>query len=60
MKDTLQIGQIDATENYGRFSHYGLRSTPGMILFKDGSVQWQSVGAMSKADLKQKVESALH
>lgn len=58
MKDKIQIGQIDATENFETFSNFGLRSTPTLLLFKDGRVQWQSVGAMSKADLKQKLESS--
>ena len=58
MPDKVQVGEIDATQNFDTFRAFGLQYTPTMILFKDGQPQWQYVGAMGKEDLRRKLESS--
>ena len=47
----LQISKMNVDENPRTPAQYGIRGIPNLILFKDGAVQQQIVGAVPKAHL---------
>ncbi|MDE2461125.1 MAG: thioredoxin TrxA [Gammaproteobacteria bacterium] len=53
----LRIAKVNVDENQQVTQKYGIRSIPTLILFKDGNVQAQKVGAMSKSQLAAFVET---
>ncbi|HET7395717.1 MAG TPA: thioredoxin TrxA [Gammaproteobacteria bacterium] len=53
----LKIAKVNVDENQQITQKYGIRSIPTLILFKDGNVQAQKVGAMSKSQLAAFVET---
>ncbi|HET7649649.1 MAG TPA: thioredoxin TrxA [Gammaproteobacteria bacterium] len=53
----LKIAKVNVDENQQVTQKYGIRSIPTLILFKDGNVQAQKVGAMSKSQLTAFVET---
>ncbi|HEX5340538.1 MAG TPA: thioredoxin TrxA [Gammaproteobacteria bacterium] len=53
----LRIAKVNVDENQQITQKYGIRSIPTLILFKDGNVQAQKVGAMSKSQLAAFVET---
>jgi thioredoxin 1 len=55
----IRIGKIDVEESPATTSFYGVMSIPTLIFFKDGKVLSQCTGALSKADLKAKIEEEL-
>lgn len=55
----LKIAKVNVDENQQLAGEFGIRSIPTLLVMKDGVVQEQMVGAMSKADLKSKVEPHL-
>lgn len=55
----LRIGKINVDENSGAATQYGIMSIPALIFFKNGKVIGQVIGALSKADLKKKIEEFL-
>jgi thioredoxin 1 len=55
----VKICKINVDDNPKVASHYGVMSIPTIMFFKDGKVSEQVVGALSKADLKRKIESNL-
>ena len=46
------IGELNVDENPSIASDYGIRSIPSLLFFKDGKVQNQIMGAVSKADIE--------
>ena len=46
------IGKLNVDENPSIASDYGIRSIPSLLFFKDGKVQNQIMGAVSKADIE--------
>lgn len=52
----VKIGKVNVDENSKVATHYGIMSIPTLILFKHGRVMDQMVGALSKADLKKKID----
>ena len=50
--DTLRIAKVNVEHQPQLARQYGVRSQPTMLLFKNGSVEAQKVGAMSKSQLK--------
>ena len=48
----LQIAKLDVDANPQTARNFSIRSIPTLILFKDGSVGAQHVGATSKQQLK--------
>lgn len=55
----IKVGKIDIDENPKTPTHYGVMSIPTLMFFKKGRVVQQVVGALSKADLKKKIEEHL-
>lgn len=55
----LQIAKINVDENQQVPSQYGVRGIPTLMLFKDGEVVATKVGALSKSQLADFIESNL-
>ena len=49
---TAIIGKLNVDENPSIASDYGIRSIPTLLFFKDGKVQNQIMGAVSKSDIE--------
>ncbi|MFJ2991788.1 thioredoxin TrxA [Pandoraea sp. NPDC087047] len=49
--EKVQIAKINVDENQGVPAKYGIRGIPTLILFKNGAVAAQKVGALSKSQL---------
>lgn len=47
----LTVMKLDLEKNPNTAQKFGVRSIPTLMLFKDGAVQAQKVGIMSKKDL---------
>ena len=47
----LDVVKLNVDENPGVSQKYGIRSIPTIIIFKNGAVQAQKLGAMSKSQL---------
>ena len=59
MGDQIAIKKLNVDENRGVATQYGIRGIPTMILFKNGEVVGQKVGASSKTDIQSWVTSLL-
>ena len=57
--DKVKIVKLNVDENNNIAIQYAVRSIPTLILFKDGKVQAQHVGATAKGQLKQFIDSNL-
>ncbi len=57
--DKVTVAKLNIDENPATPPRFGIRSIPTLILFKDGAVQAQKLGAMSKAQLEEFLESNL-
>ena len=55
----LKIAKVNVDENQQVTQKYGIRSIPTLMMFKDGNVQAQKVGAMSKSQLAAFIETNL-
>ena len=57
--DRVTIAKLNIDENPNTPPKFGIRSIPTLILFKDGSVHAQKLGAMSKKQLTEFLETNL-
>ncbi|MDX1480905.1 MAG: thioredoxin TrxA [Woeseiaceae bacterium] len=57
--DKLTVAKLNIDENPNTPPKFGIRSIPTLMLFKDGSVHAQKLGAMSKSQLTEFLESNL-
>jgi thioredoxin 1 len=55
----VKIGKVNVDDNPGTPGKYGVRGIPTIILFKDGKVLDQVVGAVPKAQLEALIQKAL-
>ena len=55
----LRIAKLNIDENPNTPPKFGIRSIPTLMIFKDGQVQGQKLGAMSKSALTEFIESNL-
>ena len=55
----IKVGKVNVDENPGTPGKYGVRGIPTLILFKDGKVMDQVVGAVPKAQLEALIKKAL-
>ena len=49
--EKVQIAKMNVDENQGIPAQFGIRGIPTLILFKNGAVAAQKVGALSKSQL---------
>ena len=57
--DKLIIGKINFDHNQAAPQKYAVRSIPTLMLFKNGDVQAQRMGALSKSQLKDFLDTNL-
>lgn len=55
----VKVGKVNVDENPATPSNYGVRGIPTLILFKDGEVLDQVVGALPKSQLQSMLDKAL-
>ena len=55
--DKIDIVKLNVDENPGAAAKFGVRSIPTLILFKDGALQAQKLGAMSKSQLAEFIDT---
>jgi thioredoxin 1 len=55
----IKVGKVNVDDNPGTPGKYGVRGIPTVILFKDGKVMDQVVGAVPKAQLEALIKKAL-
>jgi thioredoxin 1 len=58
-RDDLTVVKLNVDDNPQVAAKYGIMSIPTLILFKNGEVAKQVVGALPKARLQQELEPAL-
>jgi thioredoxin 1 len=55
----LKVGKVDVDRNSDTASRYGIRSIPTLLVFKNGQIVDQFIGAMPKAKLVEKLRTHL-
>jgi len=55
-----KIGKLDVDNNQAVSVKYGIRSIPTLLIFKDGKLEEQIVGAVPKAKLVEKLNAHLN
>ncbi len=58
-RDRVKIAKLNIDENPHTPPKFGIRGIPTLILFKNGTVEAQKVGALSKAQLSAFLENNL-
>ena len=56
-EDRLAIMKLNVDNNPNVAQKFGIRSIPTLMIFKDGAVQAQKLGAMSKSQLTEFLDS---
>jgi thioredoxin 1 len=59
LKGQVKIVKLNVDENPGVAGAFGIRSIPTLLLFKDGKLAQQKVGAAPKGELKKWISAAL-
>jgi thioredoxin 1 len=59
MEGRLKIVKVNVDESPDLATQFGIRSIPTLLVIKGGKVEGQMVGAMTKAQLKSKLEPVL-
>ena len=57
--DSMSVVKLNVDQNPNIAQKFGIRSIPTLILFKDGAVQAQKLGAMSKSQLTEFLDTNL-
>jgi thioredoxin 1 len=57
--DRMAVMKLNIDENPNIAQKFGIRSIPTLMLFKDGNVHAQKLGAMSKSQLTEFLETNL-
>lgn len=57
--DRMVVAKLNIDENPNTPPKFGIRSIPTLMLFKDGTIHAQKLGAMSKKQLTEFLESNL-
>jgi len=57
--DKLSVVKLNVDESPNIAQKFGIRSIPTLMLFKDGAVQAQKLGAMSKSQLTEFLDTNL-
>ena len=53
------VGKVNIDHHPSIASEYGIRSIPNLLVFSDGKVQQQIVGAVSKGELSEAINKLL-
>ena len=59
MQGKIKIAKVNVDENPGVAGKLGIRSIPTLMLFKDGKLASQKVGAAPKSDLSRWISAAV-
>lgn len=59
LKEKITILKIDVDKNIEASNKFKIRSVPTLILFQNGQIIWRINGALSKKELKTKIETFL-
>ena len=59
MSERVRIAKMDIQENPQTPPKYGVRAIPALVLFKNGKVEAQHMGVLSKTQLTQFLEENL-
>ncbi len=59
MAGKVKIAKVNVDENPQIASQYGIRSIPALMLFKDGKLAAQKVGAAPKGDLSRWIQASV-
>ena len=59
MAGKVKIAKVNVDENPRIASQYGIRSIPALMLFKDGKLASQKVGAAPKGDLSRWIQASV-
>jgi len=52
----VKVGKVDVDSNPGTAGKYGIRSIPSLLIFKEGQVVEQLVGALPKNQIQAKLD----
>ncbi len=55
----LKVGKLNVDENQDLVAKYSIRGIPTLLIFKDGQIIEEIVGALPKKALKSKIEAIL-
>ena len=55
----LKVRKVNVDENGQTSKQYGIMSIPSLLIFKDGQVVKQMIGAQSKDNFKREIDSIL-
>ncbi len=58
-QDQVIVGKCDVDENDELTDRFGIRNIPTVLFIKDGEVKDKTVGAVTKAQLEEKLKSIL-
>ena len=58
MEGKVKIAKLNVDENPQVASQYGIRSIPALMMFKDGKVVAQKVGAAPKGELSRWIQAS--
>ncbi len=59
LEGKVKIAKVNVDENPGIAGQLGIRSIPTLMLYKDGKVASQKVGAAPKGELKKWIDAAI-
>ncbi|MFO7871910.1 MAG: thioredoxin [Kiritimatiellia bacterium] len=59
MDGKVRIAKVNVDENQQIAAQFGIRSIPTLLVFKDGAVKDQMVGALGKAAIKEKLSQSI-
>ncbi len=57
--DQISVVKMNIDDNNNTPQHYGVRGIPTLMLFKDGEVEATKVGALTKGQLKEFLDTNL-
>ena len=55
----VKVGKLDVDSNQQTAARYGIRGIPTLLLFKDGKIVEQKVGAIAKPEFQKMLEKHL-
>ena len=57
--EKIRVGKLDVDSSQKTAAEFGIRSIPSLLIFKDGKVAEQIIGAVPKKEIVKKLESVL-